>query len=315
MEPAPITISKDIKNIGIVNRSLPDSNLLSTVHKINSLEFRNINKEGSLETIKGLQNGLTETKRFEVVKLLNQKLLNPGGGVFPSPLGWSEVEKICQQNNVTALYVLEVFDTDLKLAPVNIPKDLSNPMEILSTIQQQVTIITTVKTGWRIYEPQSKLIRDEFTTAENITYSHTGINPITAAEAIIGRKEAIKQLANKMGYNYSNEILPYWITVSRDYYVKGTGNFKIAKRKARTGNWDQAGALWEKETTSKKRKIAGRAAYNMAIINEINGNTDTAIQWAQKSYEDYNNRLALKYVNMLKYRKKQSNRLHNQQQN
>jgi hypothetical protein len=41
----------------------------------------------------------------------------------------------------------------------------------------------------------------------------------------------------------------------------------------------------------------------MAIISEINGDLDSAIDWAQKSYENYGIRLALNYVNILKNRK------------
>jgi hypothetical protein len=50
-------------------------------------------------------------------------------------------------------------------------------------------------------------------------------------------------------------------------------------------------------------KIAGRACYNMAIINEINGDLDAALQWAQKSYEDYNDKLGIRYVRILENRK------------
>ena len=57
-----------------------------------------------------------------------------------------------------------------------------------------------------------------------------------------------------------------------------------------------------KETNNSSRKIAGRAAYNMAIINEINGDIDSALKWAQKSYEDSNNKLALDYVRILENR-------------
>jgi hypothetical protein len=41
----------------------------------------------------------------------------------------------------------------------------------------------------------------------------------------------------------------------------------------------------------------------MAIIGEINGDLDAAIEWARKAYEEHNNRLALRYINMLKQRK------------
>ena len=69
------------------------------------------------------------------------------------------------------------------------------------------------------------------------------------------------------------------------------------------GKWDEAGDLWKKETENPKMKIAGRAAYNMAIISEINGDLDSALGWAQKSYEDYNNKLGIRYVRILENRK------------
>ena len=36
----------------------------------------------------------------------------------------------------------------------------------------------------------------------------------------------------------------------------------------------------KKETSSKDEKVAGRAYYNMAIANEINGDLESAIDWA-----------------------------------
>ena len=93
-------------------------------------------------------------------------------------------------------------------------------------------------------------------------------------------------------------ILPYWIRVSRDYFVGGNDNFATDKRKAQAGNLDGAAAIWKQETKNPDGTLAGRACYNMAIISEINGNLDEAIQWAQKSYEDYKIRLALHYLNV-----------------
>ncbi len=97
--------------------------------------------------------------------------------------------------------------------------------------------------------------------------------------------------------------MPYRSRVTRDYYVRGTDQFRIARRKAQTGNWDGAAALWQQETDHPKAKVAGRACYNMAIISEINGELDQAIGWAQKAYETYNNKLALRYIQMLERRK------------
>ena len=52
----------------------------------------------------------------------------------------------------------------------------------------------------------------------------------------------------KAGEAYAARILPYWIRVSRDYFVAGNENFETAKRKAQSGNWDGAAEIWLQET-------------------------------------------------------------------
>jgi hypothetical protein len=147
------------------------------------------------------------------------------------------------------------------------------------------------------------MILDEHAINKSLTFTGRGINPVVAAAGLIGRKDAVKQTANNVGHEYAGSLLPYRIRVRREYYVKGTNNFVIAKRRAQTGNWDSASELWKQETSNRKNSVAGMACYNMAIINEINGELDEAITWAQKSYEDYNNKLALEYVRILRNRK------------
>jgi hypothetical protein len=160
-----------------------------------------------------------------------------------------------------------------------------------------------VKTGWRIYDPKARYVLDEFAIARQLRYKSRGINPVVAVNALISRKDAVKEVGSRAGEGYAFRVLPYWLRVSRDYYVRGNETFKIACRKAQTGNWQDAGKLWKDETSNGKRKLAGRACYNMAIVCEIDGNLDDAILWAQKAYEEHRNRLALNYVRILQNRK------------
>lgn len=318
--PAPVTISNNSKNVGIANRAIPseDNKTLNTIHQATSGESLKLIKEASAESVRGLNDALTQNKRFDIVKPLNQvELRTPVIGSFPSQLSWTEVESICKKNNVDLLFVLEVFDTELKIVPLTPPPTkITNVVDVINTVTQaQVNITTIIKTGWRIYDPKNKYILDEFPLTDYLTITANAATVVNTTEAMMGRKEAIKQSANKLGNRYADRLIPYYITVTRDYYVKGSENFKIATRKARTGNWDSAGELWLKEANSSKRKMAGRGSYNMAILNEINGDLDAAIQWAQKSYENYNNKLALKYVSILKYRKQSNQRLQNQFEN
>jgi hypothetical protein len=318
LKPAPVTMSPDIKNIGIINRStVKDRNrAIDMVDKVLSIEGDSLDSQAAKQETIGLADELVKNSKFSNVTVFNNvDLRTEVPGQFPAPLGWDQVDQICKDKNIDALFTLELFDTDSKVNYAAIPITIKTPLGNIPGIEHQATMLTNVKSGWRIYDPTQRLILDEYSLNRELTLSGRGINPVAAVGAIMNRKEALKDLSNKMGHDYAFRLIPYWIRVSRDYYVKGTENFKIGKRKAQTGNWQGAGELWKKETNSSSSKIAGRACYNMAIICEINGQLDLAIEWAQKSYENYGNRLALQYVNILKHRKDSENVLKFQQRN
>ena len=314
-EPAPVTIPNDIKIVGLVNRTAPsrETKAIDVVDKIFSLEGAKLDKAGAQATLSGLKDELMKNTRFTEIKPLdNLELTTVGSGIFPSPMSWELVEKICRENNVEAVFSLELFDTESKINYAVSPSSMSTPLGNVPVINQQATMLTNIRTGWRIYDPVTKIILDEYPMTRSLSYSSSGINPAMAASALAGRKDAVMEAGNKIGQQYAIRILPYWIRVTRDYFVRGTDQFRIARRKAQTGNWNEAAQIWEMETKNPDPKVAGRACYNMAIINEINGNLDDAISWAQKGYENYANRLSLHYVNILKNRKSSMDLVKNQ---
>lgn len=306
VEPAPVTVPSYIKSVGVINRSIPtdETKAIDAIDKALSLEGTNLDKDGALESIRGLSDELQANGRFTEVKTLNNiDFRTPKTLTFPNALSWEIVTQICKETGTDALFSLETFDTDTRISYSNRKVDIKTTLGTIPGTEHQASMETIVKTGWRIYDPASKLILDEFIYGDSFVSTGKGINPLLAATALIGRKEAVNKVSNEAGHGYALRILPVRLRVYRDYYVKGTDNFKIARRKAQVGNWDDAGILWEKETNNSKMKIAGRACYNMAIINEINGDLEAAIKWAQKSYEDYNDKLALRYVRILENRR------------
>ncbi len=316
-EPAPVYVPSNIKSVGIIDRSLPaDENekKIDKIDKILSAEGKNLDKDGAHESIVGLFDELINSNKFYEVKIIDSiDVRSPGSGVFPSPLSWKTIEPVCYENNVDAIFVLSFYDTDTKIDYKAVPVEVGGLLKIkVPVIEHHATIATLIETGWRIYDPINKFILDEFFINETVVLKGVGINPVKAIKAVMGRKEAVLQASNNIGFNYALRILPYRIRVSRHYYVRGTNNFKIAKRRARTGNWDGAAELWDKEVANPKRKVAGRACYNMAIINEINGDLNAAVEWTSKSYTDYKNKMALRYLNVLKYRIERNRQLEQQ---
>ncbi len=314
-KPAPVSIPSNIKSVAIVNRTRAsnETQTLDAIHKVISLETNDLQATGARASIQGLADELMKNSRFtQVKKLSGLDLRSYGAGVFPTAMLWDSVTEICQKSKTDALFSLELFDTESKLNYASSPTNVNLVGVNVSSINHLLSISTNVKTGWRIYDPSTRTILDEYILGRDLSSSGSGINPAVAASELIGRKEAVKEVGIQAGQAYASRILPYWIRVSRDYFVGGDQNFKTAQRKAQSGNWDGAAAIWLEETKSSEGKLAGRACYNMAIIAEINGDLDGAIQWAQKSYETYNIRIALNYINILKYRKQQNDLLKSQ---
>jgi hypothetical protein len=317
MQPAPVTVAPEIKTIGIIDRSDPtdQTKTIDMIDQLLTLEGNELDSIGTLEAINGVTEKLKDNDRFNEVKLLTDlKFKASSVGSLPSPLTWEQVEGICRDNGTDALFALEMYDTDTHVNYSTEKTQIETPLGNIPALEHIASMEILVKTGWRIYSPEDKAILDEYVVAETVNFTGRGINPAVAVSALMHREAAVKEVSNKAGHIYALRLIPYQFRATRDYYVKGTDNFKIAKRKAQLGEWDEAAVLWDKETINPDMKVAGRAHYNMAIINEINGDLETAKTWAKKAYSDYKIKPALDYVRILENRQYNNEVLDYQQQ-
>ena len=303
--PAPVTIAPEIKTVGIIDRSEPtdQTKSLDALDKVLSLEGAHLDSIGTREAIRGVTEELMANDRFNEVKQLSDMQFKTSGlGGMPSPLTWDQVTRICNDSGTQALFALEMYDTDTRISYSTGNTKVRTPLGDIPALTHNASMETLVKTGWRIYSPSDRAILDEYIVAESVVFAGTGINPVAAVAGIIHRKDAVKEVSRKAGHVYALRLIPYRLRVTRDYYVKGTSNFRVAMRRARLGRWDDAAELWELETRNPKRKVAGRAYYNMAIISEINGDIESALSWAQQAYSDFRIRRGLRYVRILENR-------------
>ncbi len=296
-EPAPVSLPPTAKTAAVVNRSraADDSRTVDAIHRTLGMESKELQAEGSGAGTTGLSDALIRTSRFTSVRVLNNlDLRSYGAGVFPVTMSWDTVEKICRENHADILFSLELFD-----AGSTVGLNVANVANI-AALGQGSNVKTQVKTGWRIYDPATRSVLDQYVIYRDLTFQ--GANILATGSALLGQKEAVIKAGNHAGEAYASRIIPYSLRVSRFYYVRGDGSFIVAKRMAQAGDWDQAGKLWQNETTNPSKKIAGRACYNMAIISEINGDLNGSLQWAKKAYEVYRTPYALEYVNILQQR-------------
>ncbi|WP_299887938.1 DUF6340 family protein [uncultured Lacinutrix sp.] len=312
-KPALVNLHQDIKRIGILDRSIVSKNesFLDELDKILSIEGANLDREGAKQAVLSLKSEVSKSNTFSEVKLINiDAKNNPGGSVFPAALSWDEISIICANNNIDGLFVLSLYDTDATATYDTFNTKVKGPLGIeVPAIHHSVVINTIIKTGWRIYDPIKRVISDELEVSQKVRTTGRGINPVKAIEAAKNRKQSVLQISQKIAQDYASRLLPYKGKIYRKYYTSDTPNFEIAKRYVETGKWEEASVLWEKETNNKDKDIAGQACYNMAFYNEIKGDYNRAKEWATKAYTEYENKLALKYLDDLDDRIEEVNML------
>lgn len=303
--PAQITLPKQIKKIGVANRSLPsnEDKFFNIVEGFLTGESIYADRQGSNECVRGFAAKINNSPRFNAVVIEGANLKGTGTREFPEPLEGNMVDQLCKQYGVDALILLEAFDSNIGFNEDkrNEKRKDKNGAEYI-VVEYDAHLNINVATGWRVYDYTTRNIADENRFTDYKQWNSTGNSKSNARAKLPNKRDAINQSAYYSGERYAIRISPNWAKVSRYYFTKGHDDFKIARDFARVNNWDKAMEIWENLTTSSDTKIAGRACHNMALAYEMKGELDIALVWAKKAYSDFVLNSERSYINVLQNR-------------
>ncbi|MFO8066866.1 MAG: DUF6340 family protein [Bacteroidales bacterium] len=304
--PADVYVGSHIKNLAIVNRSIPEDSKLRDATDVLTGSLPGMNQEAAKRAIEGLYRNLQDSYRYDNVVRVTDEYKTPVlWGNWPPVLSWTEIEKISEKYNVDAVIVLESFDSNFIITDGsrNVSKKDSDGKA--RTVREfYAEGVATVKLGFRMYDPAMKEITDEYMYNHAKTWEASGNALQIVLGGLIDHRRAVVETGALSGSVYAGRISPQWFRVNREFYTKGRGNadFKIGVRRATVNDWEGAMEAWHKSVKSSKRKTAGRSAYNLALMYEIMGDLETAKQWAQKAYIDYGIKKGRNYTNILQRR-------------
>ncbi|MDC0249592.1 DUF6340 family protein [Flavobacteriales bacterium] len=315
--PADITISQDIQNVIVVNRSLPSKDNLADniVEGFISGEGMGSDRKGAEYCINGLSNMLGNSERFTLKNAGGIELKGTGTSSFPIPLDWNEVKSICGSYDGDALLVLETFDSDSRVI-VGSPVSRIRKVKAVKVkeLRYPATLIMNVESGWRIYDVNKERIVDENKFSELKEFKAWGYSPEEAQLNLPSRRIAIQQSGIYAGEQYGFRISPIWVRANRTCYVGKYKELKIAKQYIQSRDWDAAIKIWMPLTNNLDKKLARRAAFNMALASEAKGGLDAAIDWANKA-KKLGEKKAHNYINVLHIRRINEEKLKQQLNN
>ena len=305
MKPAEISVSPQILKLGVVDRSHPDKKgkALNVLEGLVSGEGIYQDKNSSLEAIGGLVSGLSKSQRFTIFQIQGLDLTNNGSSYFSPLLDWNMVQEICIKNNVDALVVLEIFDTDKNMRWSNETRTITRNGISQNEIWQVVNSTITVTTGWRIYDPASQTVIDELRFNDSKTNTGKGLTAVEAENTLSQSSSTVYQLARVNGEKYALHIAPTPILVHRSYYTGGDIRLKEARNLINNKNYQDALNVYKQVSeNAEKPKVKARAAHNAAMVYEVLGEIDLAIEWAQKAIT-MGNKSSRHYLAVLQQRK------------
>ena len=315
--PADITVSQDIQNVVVVNRSRPSKDNLAgnIVEGFISGEGIGADRKGAEYCVDGLVNMLADSERFTLKNIGSIELKETDTSAFPIPLDWNEVKSICGSYDSDALIVLATFDSDSRSHVGNpVTRTRKKKGVKVKTLHYPAYRDITIESGWRIYDLKNKKIVDENKFAEYKQFNAWAKSPEAALLSLLSQGSAIRESGLVAGRQYGFRISPMWIKVNRTYYIGKSDDLKLAKSYVKKGDWDAAIDIWKDLVNNSDEKIARRSAYNMAIASEIKGELDTAIEWANKA-KKLGEKKAHNYINVLHIRKRNEEKLKQQLNN
>jgi hypothetical protein len=306
MEPGAITLPPDIGTVALVNRAIPGpTTKLKNIVDILTSESLNHDLQGRQQVLQGLQSALQQSPRLRGVFVSEAYNGDMTGTLFPTPLRWDTINQICLNNHTDAVIALETFHTDLNITHESGNVQMTNQFGIsLPSIQIFATQKVLVKVGFRIYNPHNQTIIDQYTYSYWRTWGTQATSIGEALAALENRQVCINLACNTTGKLYEQRISPMMNYERRSLWKKaGRSPMAVGSRMAIVGNWDDASKNWTKTLeTSTKRKECGRAAYNLALASEINGDLVEAKKYISLSYGQYNNKQAQYYQNTINTR-------------
>lgn len=299
MVPAPIGLPQNIKTIALVDRTVPENKKTNIIEGVLTGEGAGQDKDAAQIAIDGAFSVMQNTQRFQVIRTTERLKGSDIGKNFPDPLPWTTIIALCKKYNVDAIISLESFDSDFIVTSALKPGSVSGgDGKSIPIPVPTAKGVATVNLGFRIYDPYSKSIIDEYRFSHHKDWESQGNSLEGVVKTLIGKNEAVKEVSYNSGVIYAKRITPGWYRVSRTYYRKCKHNRDLAEgaRMMEINDWPNAISALEKAIQNGKRKVKGRASHNLAVVYEILGNFDNAKKYAQDAYARYRNKPSKDYL-------------------
>lgn len=262
LQPADVSFAPEIKRVAILNNIPPtpeESRKASSFNTTLTADGKSVCEQ--------LAGYIADADYFELV-IISDSLRRADAALSrPTILSPQEVLDWTRDLNVDMLFVVDNATVQTKPASV---------YTIDSEDERVPAVLGALALETHIYLPGRDKPFQHFCDRDTIYWEADGLTKRQI------RDDASKYLAQLP----VSHITPLWDTVKRYYFRGGSINMRDAAVALRENDWELARQSWETEYRTKKGKGKARAAFNLALYHEMNGNSREAMTTLEKNLED-----------------------------
>ena len=278
LRPAAYTLPSNVKNIVLVDNTLPYRN--KGVHTVEV--------GGRVSSIDSFYND-----RMPAILLqgLQQELLNRGffANVFIDTLSqkqpWIHRSNSLSQKQIDEVGLRYGADAVLSLDDYAYATSLQVTQPEFNWYFSLLS--ANMKSLWRFAALGNPNQGTFEVQKDTLFWSGEGLTPDLSVQDFPDYGTILSSLADFAGYNFANQITPYWEPVSRVFFADGNEFFINAAAWTQKDNWDEAIKIWGYIFQNGKPIEKARAATNLSYALEMKGEIDEAAIWCAKGLAIY----------------------------
>lgn len=306
--PAKDELPADIQSITLMNRSMNDQFENYNEDSLQVYFYRKgyqlskivLDSIAADTTIRALADLLFESGRYDVVVPVDRNISRNFSYEFtPDTLSPDFVDKICKAYETDALMVLERFSTKV-MADFTTEKYQDATFGFSNSYY--ATLDLKYDALFRIYKPGTKTLIKEVATSDTIYWESADYTQLRLFGQLPSIKQALISAGIKVALDVDGKLSPTWIPEKRGYFLFSSKDDQ-GQKLMNENNYEEAGKYWATLAGSKNKKIRSKAEFNLALINELNGDIDAAIDWGLKSFYSFYRFQTETYLKKLKSRK------------
>lgn len=302
MEPAELYLPESFDTILVTHNALPDTGKPSGTpfiiygELLRDTAFRD--SALALKSIRTLDDMLAQIGRFEVIVVDSLGKGMPDEAENYTAKHVDSIKKWCRQYHADGFLIMTSLDKKIRY-------DIYYGL-LGSSFGEFSAMISS---EWLLINPFTSKLIDAKTIRDTLYMPVDDPYGRSDEENYTGSIQLLEDVAASTGIQYGSYLSPHYAQTNRMVFIKGNRDIKKGYREAEQGNWKTAAAYWREALTQADNKVRAKASFNLALASEMEGLLEPALGWAQKSYEFFPDTINQTYIDILKERIKNQEKI------